>query len=216
MRVRGLVSACLLTGLTAIAPAAVATAADRGPAEPGLTHGADPGAPRAASPAERGRLSARLNDLWITARAKARMFRNEEVPALQVDVDSRDGVVTLFGMVPTLSAQAAAELEVVKIDGVRRVENRLEVVPEPHQAATRTHDRALESVVRERLVARPEIAEPGLDVAVCNGVARLRGHVATADAHRIAVETVRDTRGVRDVFDQLEVEGKPTGEHAAS
>jgi len=185
----------------------------QGEAKPGLS---DSGARSEAIPENRDRLAARLNDLWITAAAKARLLRNEEVPGLDVDVDARDGVVTLFGMVPSPSAQAAAELEVVKMDGVRRVENLIEVVPEPHQEATRTHDRALERVLRERLVARPEIAEPDLDVAVCNGVARLRGHVENADEHRVAVETVRETDGVRDVVDQLQIDGMPASEHAAS
>jgi osmotically-inducible protein OsmY len=123
-------------------------------------------------------------------------------------------VVTLFGIVPTPSARAAAELEVVKTKGVHRVENRLEVVPASQQEATETHDRALEDVLRQGLAARPELAAAGLDVAVRNGVARLRGRVASAREHHSAVETVRGTDGVRDVFDQLEVEGP--GEQAAS
>lgn len=193
-----------------------------------LSAAALPGAAGASDPqGEAGRSDARpekqdglavaLNDLWITAVAKARLLRSEEVPGMSIDVDARDGVVTLFGMVPSPSAQAAAELEVVKMDGVHRVENLLEIVPEPHQEATRTHDRALERVLRERLVAQPEIAEPELDVAVCNGIARLRGQVENADEHRVAVQIVRETDGVRDVVDQLQIDGEPaSSEHAAS
>jgi hyperosmotically inducible protein len=210
MRLRLLVVPLLGVSLSAIQPAVPAQAAKP---QPGVT-GSDDASDATAT--RRGQFAARLNDLWITAMAKARLLRNEEVPGLDVDVDSRDGVVTLFGMVPTPSAQAAAELEVVKTKGVHRVENRLEVVPEPQQEATRAHDRALEDVLRERLEERPELTRPDLDVAVCNGVARLRGRVENEDAHRVALETVRDTDGVREVLDQIEIETGGASAPAAS
>ena len=164
---------------------------------------------------EENRFAAVLNDLWIGANVKARLLRNEEVPGIDVDVDARDGVVTLFGMVPTLSAQAAADLEAVKVTGVHRIENLLEVVPEPRQEATRVHDRALERVVRERFETRPEIAKADLDVAICNSVARLRGSVENSAEHRAAVEIARDTAGVRQVVDQLQIDGKPASDLTA-
>lgn len=191
---------------------------------PGVAAGRSLADPSVAEVSARGdasaepgdRFAARLNDLWITALAKARLLRNDEVPGLAVDVDSHDGVVTLFGMVPTPSAQAAAELELVKMDGVHRVENLLEVVPEPEQEATRAHDQALERVLRERLDAQPEIAKADLDVSICNSVARLRGSVEDDAEHRAAVEIARDTAGVRRVVDQLRIDGRPASEHAAS
>ena len=199
----------LLTALTV--PGA---ASGRNPAERSAEAS---GAGAAAGPEQRDGFAARLDDLWITALAKGRLLRNEEVDGLAVDVDARDGVVTLFGMVPTLSAQAAAELELMKVDGVRRIENLLEVVPEPEQDATRAHDRALERVLRERLDAQPETGQADLDVEICNSVARLRGSVASAAEHGAVVEIARDTDGVREVVDQLQIDGRPaTSEHAAS
>jgi osmotically-inducible protein OsmY len=167
-----------------------------------------PGVGRAPlAPAEG--FAAVLDDLWIGASVKARLFRSQEVRARDVEVDANAGVVTLSGMVPSLGAQAAAELAAVKLAGVRRVENWIEVVPEPEQAATRARDRALERRLRARLSTEPEVASRDLDVAICNRVARLRGSVSDRNAHRAALETAGATAGVRQVIDQLRIEGAP-------
>jgi osmotically-inducible protein OsmY len=48
-------------------------------------------------------------------------------------------------------------------------------------------------------------------------VARLRGSVASAAEHGAVVEIARDTDGVREVVDQLQIDGRSaTSEHAAS
>jgi|SRR5262245_23146959 len=155
------------------------------------------------------RIAARINDLWTVAHARTRLLHDPELAGLALDVDSQDGVVTLFGLVPDPSVQAAAAREVAKVDGVRRVENRLEVVPEREQPATRAHDRTLEGALRDGLAAQPERESREVDVAVCNGVARLRGSVVSDAAHRSAVEVAADTAGVRQIVDQLQVALEP-------
>lgn len=67
-------------------------------------------------------------DAWITTDAKVRLIANSDTPARDINVDTLAGVVTLFGTVPTEAARRAAELEVKKIDGVKSVENDLQVV----------------------------------------------------------------------------------------
>lgn len=174
---------------------------------PGVAHLSGEPEPAATEPTEPDGLAIALNDFWITAVVKARLLRDTEVPGGgTIDVDAKDGVVTLFGMVPTQSAQAAAMLTVIKTDGVRRVENLLEVVPEARLEVTRTHDRALATSIEERLAQRSELAATELDVAVCNAVARLQGRLPSERERAIAVQTARQIEGVRAVVDQLDVE----------
>ena len=65
----------------------------------------------------------------ITMTTKLRLISDGDVPALDIGVDTHDGRVTLFGVVPTVAAKEAAELDTKRIDSVRSVSNDLQVVP---------------------------------------------------------------------------------------
>ncbi len=69
-----------------------------------------------------------VTDLWITSAAKMRLAANEQTPARDINVDTYQGVVTLFGTVPNAAAKQAAEAEVKQVDGVAKVDNQLKVV----------------------------------------------------------------------------------------
>jgi hyperosmotically inducible protein len=56
-------------------------------------------------------------DVWITSMVKMRLMADGETLALDINIDTRDGVVTLFGMVPTAKVKDAAEVNVRKVDG---------------------------------------------------------------------------------------------------
>ena len=60
-----------------------------------------------------------VSDAWITSATKLRLLANSETPALDINVDTTDARVTLFGVVPTAAAKAAAEAEAHKVNGVR-------------------------------------------------------------------------------------------------
>src|SRR4051812_32387742 len=67
-------------------------------------------------------------DNWITMSTKLRLLAQEDVPALEISVDTYHGSVTLFGIVPTAEAKAAAESATKKVDAVVSVNNELQVV----------------------------------------------------------------------------------------
>jgi osmotically-inducible protein OsmY len=69
------------------------------------------------------------SDMWITSATKMRLLADPRTPALDINVDTRGGIVTLFGIVPTQEAKAAAADDARKVSGVTRVVNELQVVP---------------------------------------------------------------------------------------
>jgi hyperosmotically inducible periplasmic protein len=144
-------------------------------------------------------------DAWITTDAKARLLATADVPALEVNVDTTNGVVTLFGTVPTETAKRVAELEVKKIDGVRAVQNELQIVPESMAKAVEAKDDDIRKDVDARLEARPELKDASIDSQVEKGVVRLTGSVASQSDRLIALTTTRATPGVRSVIDDLKV-----------
>src|SRR5205809_7568662 len=64
---------------------------------------------------------AAARDMWITLATKLRLVADKRTPALDVSVDAHDGAVTLFGMVPSAEARAAAEENAWRARGVKRV-----------------------------------------------------------------------------------------------
>ncbi|HYD75895.1 BON domain-containing protein [Ramlibacter sp.] len=80
-----------------------------------------PGVPGALPPPAGGREP----DPEITAGVKARLAADAELREVRIDVDTRDGVVTLSGSVPTAAVRARAGELAHAVKGVRRVNDQL-------------------------------------------------------------------------------------------
>ena len=150
-------------------------------------------------------------DMWITSEAKMRLMANSETPALEINVDTSDGVVTLFGTVPSQQAKQAASDEVRKVGDVRSVKNELQVVAEAKAERVAEKDSDVKSAIETRLGARGELGDADIDVEVSNGVARLTGSVDSQSDRMTALTVARATSGVRAVLDELKLEPPAVG-----
>lgn len=70
---------------------------------------------------------AALDDAGITAAVKTDLIKAPEISALQIDVDTKDGVVTLSGSVPSEAVKAQAGDIAKAAKGVTSVNNNLTV-----------------------------------------------------------------------------------------
>ena len=70
-----------------------------------------------------------ITDAGITAKVKTRLLADPDVGGLRIDVDTRDGIVTLSGVVSSAAEKAHAVELAGKVDNVNRVEDRLTVRP---------------------------------------------------------------------------------------
>ena len=144
-------------------------------------------------------------DLLITSAAKLRLLADRRTPALDINVDTVDGDLTLFGMVPSNDAKAAAEEDVRRVSGVKRVINMLQVVHTAKQEAVKASDQALERDIKAALATRPDLSDARIAVEVKNGVARLSGTVPSQEERLAAAFTARSAVGVKWVRDDLRV-----------
>lgn len=71
----------------------------------------------------------RLDDTWIEAQVKSSLLLNRNIEGLKIDVEVKEGVVTLKGQVPTGAHRDLAEKIAEGVKGVKEVKNLLEVVP---------------------------------------------------------------------------------------
>lgn len=152
--------------------------------------------------------AAPMRDAWITTEAKVRLIANPDTPARDINVDTLGGAVTLFGTVPTDAAKRAAEMEVRKVDGVKSVENALQVVPHVSAAAVERKDDQVKEAVETRLKAREELSDASISVEVANGVAHLTGSVPSQSDRLTALTVARSTDGVRSVVGDLTVKSE--------
>jgi len=140
------------------------------------------------------------SDIWIASAVRMRLLADTRVPGLEIDLDSYDGVVTLFGMVSSQEAKAAAEADALQVSGVRRVVNELQVVASARQEAVNASDDEIQHEVR-RALDEHGFRDVGLEVR--NGVARLTGHVPTGAQSLEAAVLARSVPGVRAVENDL-------------
>ena len=148
-----------------------------------------------------------MSDLWITSATKMKLAADSRTPATEINVDSRDGVVTLFGMVPSQESKSAADEIARGVTGVKRVENQLEVVSAANKEMVQARDEEIQIGVKKALEERGDQESADIDVEVMNGIVRLTGKVPTWERNLSAVLISRSVTGVRSVRSELTVEG---------
>ncbi|MFN0062759.1 MAG: BON domain-containing protein [Myxococcaceae bacterium] len=141
-----------------------------------------------------------IPDALTTARVKLALMTADDVPAMSINVDTVNGAVALFGIVPSTEAKASAERAARKVGSVRSVENGLEVVAPERQAQAARTDDALEEDLKKSYSAHDELKQ--VDVDVNNGVARLTGNINT-EWDRFNAVTMARVAGVKSVKDDL-------------
>ena len=72
-------------------------------------------------------LGEKIDDAWITTKVKTKLSTEHVKSLVNVDVDTKDGVVHLQGMVPTMEDKAQAERLALDTDGVISVMSDLKV-----------------------------------------------------------------------------------------
>jgi osmotically-inducible protein OsmY len=148
-----------------------------------------------------------MKDAWITVSTKLRLLADKDVPALDVGVDTRDRTVTLFGIVPTEKARAAAEADAIKVDGIESVQNELEVVPAAERKAVELKDDFVRRNVQRALKEKKDLEN--VDVRVENGAVHLSGNVGSEWQRLRAATVARSVMGVRSVDDDLQIQRPP-------
>ncbi|MGM9483221.1 BON domain-containing protein [Roseateles sp. NT4] len=67
------------------------------------------------------------SDMGITAKVNAALVADDQLKATQINVDTRDGQVTLSGQAPDAKARERATTLAQAVDGVKQVNNQLTV-----------------------------------------------------------------------------------------
>jgi hyperosmotically inducible periplasmic protein len=147
------------------------------------------------------------NDVWLTTKSKIALLTTDGVSVTGVNVDTVNGAVTLHGKVKTKAEKDKAALAVKSVDGVKSVNNLLQVVPEAFKASVKANDAAIKDGVETALKADTRVE--GVSVAsVNNGVVLLSGKTNTLVEKLRAIELAYTVGGVSRVASEIETGDK--------
>jgi hyperosmotically inducible protein len=146
------------------------------------------------------------SDMWITSDVKVRLLASDQTPGFDINVDTENGGVTLFGVVDSQKAKDAATAETRKVEGVKSVTNELQIVAPGKQAAVAENDDAIKTAVSKRLDGNSQLSDAHISIEVKNGIARLTGDVQNQSDRLTALTVTRATSGVRGLVDDLKLQ----------
>lgn len=136
---------------------------------------------------------------WLRDSVARQLDADPSFDATMIGVTNSDGVVTLSGYVDTYAARLAAERAARRVYGVKAVANELEV--------KLAQDRIDPDIAKDALHALQNRLDvpPGLQVTARDGYISLGGSVEWQFQKDAAERAIRYLRGVRGVFNNIEV-----------
>ena len=161
-----------------------------------------------------GPLHAANMDSRIELSAKQSYVFKTYLQGDDIKIQSRDGAVTLTGIVNENFHKSLAQETVAGLPDVRSVDNRLEVKGAP---ATANSDAWLRDKVKVALLFHRSVSAISTEVDVKDGIATLRGEAASQAQKELTTEYARDVEGVKEVKNEMIVakktdKGATTGE----
>lgn len=143
----------------------------------------------------------RDTDSGITNMIEASLKANDMVKEQKVEVQTREGVVFLTGVVDTDESRREAGRIAWRTEGVDGVENSLTVGK--RTVGSRIDDAMISSKVKSQLLANSDIRARDIDVSSSQGVVTLIGRVSSETIKTEAERIARETKGVVSVNNEL-------------
>jgi Predicted periplasmic or secreted lipoprotein len=123
-----------------------------------------------------------------------------------IKIESKDGVVTLTGIVAEEFHKSLAQETVAGLPGVKSVDNRLEIKGAP---PTANSDAWLSEKVKATLLFHRSVKTGKIEVYVQEGIVTLRGNADSQAQKELTTEYAKDVEGVKDVKNEMTV-SKPS------
>jgi osmotically-inducible protein OsmY len=139
------------------------------------------------------------SDAWITAKSKLALLADSRVSGFATDVDTNGGVVTLSGKVDSEENKSAASEVARGIEGVKSVNNQIQVVPDARRDQVDAADDKIEDAIGKAMESDANLTDLSLAAEVNNGVVTLSGSVDTPDQLVKAASAIRKIPGVKAV-----------------
>jgi len=156
-----------------------------------------------------------IHDASITVRIKTAYLFNGHLNPFRINVDTRDGVVTLHGTVPTDIHRDLAVAIAKNAEGVNSVESELRLAP-VHGDGPEEADKGFSDAVRDAsttasiklsLAFERGVKASHITIHTDRGTVTMTGDVDSEAERQLATRIAHDTEGVRHVVNQIQVRG---------
>jgi len=138
----------------------------------------------------------------IESTAKKSYVFKTYLQADDIKIQSRDGVVTLTGIVSEDYHKSLAQETVAGLPAVKSVDNRLEVKGAP---PTANSDEWLRDKVKVTLLFHRSVSGFKTEVNVKDGIVTLQGDATSQAQKDLTTEYAKDVEGVKDVNNEMTV-----------
>lgn len=173
-------------------------------------------------PLEARAYAQRLDDATLAAIVRARLAWSRVTEKAPIQVESREGVVTLRGKVDSAEAKELAGVVARTTEGVHLANNLVsldsaamaEARKKPVDAPTgpQPSDRWIVDKIQSSYRFSRNLDGPNIRVASAEGMVKLSGDVVSSELKTVAVEIARQIVGVRGVdADMLKIASKVEG-----
>ncbi len=157
----------------------------------------------------------RLEDRSVSASIKARLLYNGQFKGLKIGVSTINGVVTLYGVVPSEAHLNKIGEVAGETKGVRELVNNLKVRPKDSSdpllgVGRQLSDEWLESRVETAFFLNRHLSTREIDVEVDDGICILTGSVNSTEKQAVAAQIARSIHGVQEVRNYITV--RPEGD----
>jgi len=160
-------------------------------------------------------VSERSNDSWLSFKTKLALYANDKVAGHDINVESKDGAVTLIGKVPNADAKNTAVQVTKGVEGVKKVNDQLQVVPASMKEVVADKDDNITKNINTALEKEPGLEDLDLIVNTNNGVVTLTGEADNMNQVEKAIQVARHVKGVKAVNAQpVEIENKGVDKQA--
>ena len=153
------------------------------------------------------------HDAWLDGKLEAIYLVNRGLSAFDIETRVNNGQVLLTGAVKNEAQKQLAEQIALSVKGIKAVDNQLTISADAETRdasdgptfADRIEDATLAAMLKTRLALNSEVKALKIDVDVENRTATLKGTVSSATEAELAEHIAKNTEGIRDVQNKLEI-----------
>jgi len=146
-----------------------------------------------------------VDDSMTTARVKMALLEQSVSDAVDINVETSNGVVQLAGWVDSREIKTQAGKIASQTERVAAVSNRLQIRSGKRSAGRALDDTILAAKVKLKLAESDSSNAHKVNVEVRNGVVELSGFINTYEERDIAVSLVAGIDGVEKLINSIDI-----------
>ena len=143
------------------------------------------------------------DDKMLVGKVKSALVSDDTADAGEINVESYKGVVQLNGFVDNAKEKAQAEAVAKAVDGVKGVENNLQIKQASQTTGGAIDDSSITAKVKSALVDSEATKAGDIKVETRGGVVQLSGFVSSQAQKDAATKVAQSVTGVKSVNNGL-------------